>query len=287
MADQWQCPLCGAIMQKPEAWKTAFSEVTGTVRCGSCGGALNASDVQRGQHDVGSRAPTRAGGGCLKGCLWGCGGCLVVVVVGIIGLAIALPFMIGSVEGPDYSAEAMQMFDGDVAELEAHVQELSPDEIEALVLAELRAQPIADLYVDPAIPPDKLATARASCMVPEGEKVFGLLDATVLGSAENSMLFGEKGIYYHNDWAGTPEGAGKLPYYRFPMTRFEQHGFDVAVGDNCNFNVSGSDVETGATVDLLSRITRALLDTASEEEPEDGPEDGPEEKPEDGPAEEE
>jgi len=162
MADQWQCPLCGAITQKLEAWKTGLSAPTGTVQCGSCGGAFDAGDVQRGHYDPGQRSTRKTGGGCLKGCLWGCGGCLVVVVVGIIGLAIALPFMIGSVEGPDYSAEALQMFDGDVAKLEAHVQELSPEAIEALVLAELRVQPIADLYVDPAIPPDKLATARAS-----------------------------------------------------------------------------------------------------------------------------
>jgi hypothetical protein len=266
MADQWQCPLCGAIMQKPEAWKTmTLATVTGTVQCGNCGGALNAGDVQRGQYDV--RRGPKAGGesGCLKGCLWGCGGCLVVVVVGIIGLAIALPWMIGSVEGPDYSAEAMQMFDGDVSRLEAHIQELPRDQIQALVLEALRAKPISDLYVDPSIPPDKLATARDSCMVPQDEQILGLIDATVLGSAEHAMLFGEKGIYYHNDWAGTPEGAGKLPYYRFPMTRFEQRGFEVAVGDNCNFNVSGSDAETGSIVDLLSRITRALLDTVPEE----------------------
>jgi hypothetical protein len=188
-----------------------------------------------------------------------------VVVVGIIGLAVALPWMIGSVEGPDYSAEAMQMFDGDVSKLEAHIQELPRDEIQALLLDELRAKPISDLYVDPSIPPDKLAIARASCMVPEDEEVLGLIDSTVFESAENAMLFGEKGIYYHNDWAGTPAGAGKLPYYRFPMTRFEQHGFDVAVGDNCNFNVSGSDAETGSIVDLLSRISRALLDTVPDE----------------------
>ena len=272
MADQWQCPLCGAIMQKPEAWKTMTLEtVTGTVQCGNCGGALSASDVRRGQHDVRRGPKTGGGGGCLKGCLWGCGGCLVVVVVGFIALAIALPWMIGSVEGPDYSAEAIEMYGGDLARLEAHIQELPREEIQALVLEALRAEPISDLYVDPAIPPDKLATARDSCMVPADEQVFGLIDSTVLGSAENAMLFGEKGIYYHNDWAGTPEGAGKLPYYRFPMTRFEQHGFEVAVGDNCNFNVSGSDAETGSIVDLLSRISRALLDTVPEEARGDAP----------------
>jgi hypothetical protein len=199
------------------------------------------------------------------GCLFGCGGCLVAVVIGVIVLAVVSAVMVGSVEGPDYSAEATQMFEGDVSRLEAHIQELPREQIQELVLAELRAKPISDLFVDPAIPPDKLATARASCLVPDDEQVLGLIDSTVFGSAEDAMLFAEKGIYYHNDWSGTPEGPGKLPYYRFPMTKFDRKGFDVTVGDNCNFNVSGCDAEMGSIVDLLGRITRALLDTVPED----------------------
>jgi hypothetical protein len=265
MVDQWQCPLCGEIMEKSETWTTDLSPATGTVQCGHCGGAVNASDVQRGQYDVGPRAATGGGKGFLKGCVGGCCGCFVLVAVGFVALAIALPWIIGSVEGPDYSAEAMEMYGGDLSRLEGHIEELPREQIEALVLEELRAKPISDLFVDPTIPPDKLTNARASCMVPDGEQVFGLIDATVSGTAENAMLFGAKGIYYHNGWAGTPEGPGTLPYYRFPMTQFASHGFDVSVGDNCNFDASGSDAEAGAIVDLLSRITRALLDTVPEE----------------------
>jgi hypothetical protein len=278
MADQWQCPLCGAIMQKPEAWTMDLSPATGTVQCGHCGGSLNASDVQRGQYDVGLRAATGGGKGCLKGCLGGCCGCLVLVVVGFVALALLLPWIVGSVEGPDYSTEAKRLYGGDLSRLEGHIEELPSDQIEALVLEELRAKPIGDLFVDPAIPPDKLANARASCMVPDDEQIFGLIDATVSGTAEDAMLFGAGGIYYHNGWAGTPEGPGKLPYYRFPMTQFASHGFDVSVGENCNFDASGSDAEAGEIVDLLSRITRALLDTVPEEARDDG---APEEQGED------
>jgi hypothetical protein len=54
------------------------------------------------------------------------------------------------------------------------------------------------IYLDPDIPPKKLANAKQSCGIPSEISVIGLADTTAFGSAKDCIVFGEIGIWYHN-----------------------------------------------------------------------------------------
>jgi hypothetical protein len=78
---------------------------------------------------------------------------------------------------------------------------------EEKILEVLRSTlPQSDLYLIPDIPADKLDNARQSCALPPHEKVLGLLDCTIKGSAKNALIFGLDGIYWHNDFTAKKLG---------------------------------------------------------------------------------
>jgi hypothetical protein len=82
---------------------------------------------------------------------------------------------------------------------------LPREDVGDLVQAALAACGLSgDLHLAPKIPASKLNNARKSCKLPEDEQVLGLLDLTIFGSASDAMLFGRRGIYFHND-AGDPK----------------------------------------------------------------------------------
>jgi TPR repeat protein len=60
--------------------------------------------------------------------------------------------------------------------------------------------PFTDFWSYPIAPEGqtKLRNAKTSCGVEPGEKVLGLLDLTVFGSAKDALLFGDKNIYFKN-----------------------------------------------------------------------------------------
>jgi hypothetical protein len=74
--------------------------------------------------------------------------------------------------------------------------------------------PYNDLYIHPDIPSKKLAKAYKKCNVPTGEGIIGLVDFTVFGSASEALLFGVRGIYFHNGWDSKKPGSGFIPYTR-------------------------------------------------------------------------
>lgn len=64
MGDAWKCPKCGTVLQKPDYWKAMpFSTMVGTVRCGGCGAAYGAREIQSGRYDVGAATGLGSWGG--------------------------------------------------------------------------------------------------------------------------------------------------------------------------------------------------------------------------------
>src|SRR6201999_1347423 len=112
-----------------------------------------------------------------------------------------------------------------------------PERITKLIKNLLPAQ---DLYAAPDFPEAKIKNAKESCAIPSDERILGLVDLTVFGSAKNCLLVGTKGIYYHNDFTGKRPGAGMVPYSEFPQRQFEKRGFlEIYLGNDQWIEISG------------------------------------------------
>jgi tetratricopeptide (TPR) repeat protein len=122
-----------------------------------------------------------------------------------------------------------------------------------------------DFFVDPDIPEKKKSNARSKCEVPWGERILGLIDFTAWGSAKDSLVFGEKGIYYHNGWLSSDRGAGSLRYAKFPKRKFKElfdddgePWEDVSLGKGQIIDTAASDVPASVLTDLLKRIRKLV-----------------------------
>jgi len=63
MSNAWKCPKCGTVLQKPDYWQAMpFSTMVGTVRCGGCGVAYGAGEIQSGRYDVGAGSSSTSSG---------------------------------------------------------------------------------------------------------------------------------------------------------------------------------------------------------------------------------
>ena len=131
-----------------------------------------------------------------------------------------------------------------------------PEPFDQQILSMLRSRlPQESLLVEPDIPPKKLASAAGTCALPSTEHVLGIIDCTVFGSAKNGLVFGRKGIYFHNDWGSKSAGTGAIPYRQFPAREFGDGGFqEVALGHEQFLNISGSSVSKAKAIGLLRAI---------------------------------
>ncbi len=115
-------------------------------------------------------------------------------------------------------------------------------------------------YIAPNIPPSKLANARRACFTPPDEEVFALVDSTVFGSAENSLLIGSSGVFFRNDWAGRSPGRHFLSYAEFQDAVFiKNNSYEVSI-DGLNFDVSGSPMSKEAVINLLLSVQKVITD---------------------------
>jgi tRNA A-37 threonylcarbamoyl transferase component Bud32 len=89
---------------------------------------------------------------------------------------------------------------------------------------------LSSLWVLPEVPGEMLATARKSCRAPRADRVLGLLDFTGEDSGEDALLFGCRGLYYHNREDSVQPGAGSIPYEELPQRSFVNHGQAVYLG---------------------------------------------------------
>lgn len=88
------------------------------------------------------------------------------------------------------------------------------------------------LAIIPEIPAEKLTAARKTAQVPPDERIFGLLDLTEDESASCNLVFGTRGIYFHNPAESSFPGPGSIRYEEFPSRTFVNHGTRIYLGSN-------------------------------------------------------
>jgi hypothetical protein len=91
---------------------------------------------------------------------------------------------------------------------EASLTSTPGDDLPTRVAQILKAHE-SELYLAPSIPPKKLANATTKACVPADEKVLGLIDCTIFGSASACLVFGSRGFYYSAGGNPNPGGAGQ------------------------------------------------------------------------------
>lgn len=115
----------------------------------------------------------------------------------------------------------------------------------------------SDFYVAELIPRNKLLNATKSYPAPSDGKIIALIDATVMGSAENGMAISEHGISWHNDWT-TDSKITTMQWRNLADKAIETSGpFDVQIGDGNKFNTSGCGFERHSIINLLRELQGA------------------------------
>jgi len=89
-----------------------------------------------------------------------------------------------------------------------------------------------DLSVIPNIDAELLSTCRKVCQVPAAERILALADLTGNESGDHVLLFGCRGIYFHDDKHSPKPGPGCIPYDEFPMRVFANHGKEIYLGND-------------------------------------------------------
>lgn len=125
----------------------------------------------------------------------------------------------------------------------------------------------ADYYVAELIPQKKLESAMTSYPVPGGGRVVALIDATLMGSADNGMAIGEHGISWHNDWT-TNSKRTSFRWEEMKDVSIKKDGlFDIEIGDGNKFNMSGCQFGKDQLINLLREVkalsARALTSTTA------------------------
>jgi len=134
------------------------------------------------------------------------------------------------------------------------------DRLEAAITACLKRKlPQDGLFVTPDIPRKKLANARSACKVGPQERIIGLIDCTVFGSAKNCLLFGCGVVYFRNDWSGKSAGASAIPYGDFLNRDFGDGGMqEVALGGATYLNVGGCSISKRGVIEILRSVQDAV-----------------------------
>lgn len=122
-------------------------------------------------------------------------------------------------------------------------------------------QPQAGLHVHPRIPEKKLKNALERCRVHPMETVVGLIDCTVFGSAKNSMLLTNTGVYYSNDVQGNVPG-GTIPYYELARRELELDGeFELSLGKEDSLETSASPMERERILAVLKAMQKLFSES--------------------------
>ena len=69
-------------------------------------------------------------------------------------------------------------------------------EVEGSITNILTGLKAAQLLTGAGIPTKKMINARNSCAVPNSDKILGLIDLTLFGSAKDAVVFGGKALYF-------------------------------------------------------------------------------------------
>ena len=117
----------------------------------------------------------------------------------------------------------------------------------------------AGFYPAAAIPRNKLNNAMESYPIPRDETIYGLVDATVFGSAKNGMVFASTGIYWRNDWT-TPSPKHYLSWddLKLMSKNILQKGNKLFLPFGCIFDMAGSSVKPDNLKEFLLRILEEM-----------------------------
>ena len=118
--------------------------------------------------------------------------------------------------------------------------------------------PVSSLYLTPNIPDKKLRNARKFCEVPDEEELLALLDCTVFGSASDSVLFGNRHLFFRNFIAqnGRP---GRIAYHDLVHMAIHRAGDgELMFGDNLISNISGSGLTAADFFSLIRDLQKRL-----------------------------
>jgi hypothetical protein len=119
---------------------------------------------------------------------------------------------------------------------------------------------VSGFYVSPTIPPKKVTNAMKGCCVPGDEKVLALIDCTVFGSASDALVFGSRGLYYHNIGGNVPD-PGAVSYSEFPELTFDTAWVNcVTLGRDRYCNKSGANFSRDKLIDIFNAIRKAVTE---------------------------
>ena len=118
-----------------------------------------------------------------------------------------------------------------------------------------KASPSISLFVAPEISDRKASNAVARYEIPNDEGMLGLIDETVGGSAKNGLVFGLRGLYFHNAGGSNYTGAYAVPYESLAELKIEVTSkYEVALGDDVSYNTFNA----GTVAELLQDLQKIL-----------------------------
>lgn len=123
-----------------------------------------------------------------------------------------------------------------------------------------------DFYITPGIPKNKLENARNHYHIPKEEKVLGLIDGTVFGSAKNGVAFGCLGIYWKNDWM-TETSRNFLSWDELIKGRNEisTDAYDVFLPKGCVIGLVGSSIKSAQLKTYILEIIQQITENSASE----------------------
>jgi hypothetical protein len=143
---------------------------------------------------------------------------------------------------------------------DARIAQIVYPGFEAELRSVLLSHPKHNLFVAPKIDRRRLGNARSAARIPREETVVGLMDATIMGLADDSMAFCEKAVYYHTRW---PRQAGRPVYAHIPYTEFPKLEFTavdtnaLAFGNGQYFSANAA--SAADVISLLNAIKEKVV----------------------------
>lgn len=114
-------------------------------------------------------------------------------------------------------------------------------------------------YIKPNIPEKKQRNAIRKSKAPADTDVWVLLDATVFGSADNSLIVTPTGLYCHNDWSGKTSGAHHVSWHDFMRSDLKTDGsFSIHIGCGSYWDIAGSGLKLVVVQRMLRDLQRGL-----------------------------
>ena len=111
----------------------------------------------------------------------------------------------------------------------------------------------------------KQDNAYENYKIPRNEKIYALIDSTVMGSAKNGLAVTSSGIYWHNDFF-TKSSQTHLNWDELKDCGMDKGWMCVKFGKNCEFDLSGSDANSKTVIAFLDSILNLRENTALSDE---------------------